>query len=116
MGFDVRHHRAGGLGGRLQRADLIHGIGKKIFGCDVYEAPAEPGQVAIAHLRSDAYATLGGRPAYPQQAGGISPVETARHVGAGDDREHGIVVAEPIDAKALAQVGVEVDTGHLASL
>jgi hypothetical protein len=116
MGFDVRHRRAGGVRDRLQRADLIHDIGKKILGCDVYEAPVEPGQVAIAHLRSDAHAALGSRPAYPQQAGGISCVETAGHVGAADDREHGVVVTEPPNAEALAQVGVEIDTGHSASL
>ena len=55
-------------------------------------------------------------PAYPQQAGGIPGMESARHVGAGDDPEHGVVVTEAPDAEALAQVGVEVDTGHLPSL
>ena len=43
-------------------------------------------------------------------------METARHVGAGDDAEHGVVVAQAPDAEALAQVGVEVDTGHPLSL
>ena len=39
-------------------------------------------------------------------------METAGHVGAGDYAEHGVVVAEPPNAEALAQVGVEVDRGH----
>jgi len=43
-------------------------------------------------------------------------MESARHVGAGDDPDHGVVVTKAPDAKALAQVGVEVDTGHLPSL
>ena len=50
------------------------------------------------------------------QAGGISGMESARHVGARDDPEHGVVITEAPDAKALAQVGVQVDTGHLPSL
>ena len=36
-------------------------------------------------------------------------METARDVGTGDDPEHRIVVTEAPDAKALAQVGVQVD-------
>ena len=43
-------------------------------------------------------------------------MEAARHVGTGDDPEHGVVIAKTPDAKAFAQVGVEVDTGHLPSL
>jgi hypothetical protein len=43
-------------------------------------------------------------------------VETTRHVGAGDDPEHGVVIAEAPDAKALAQISVEVVTSHLPSL
>jgi hypothetical protein len=42
-------------------------------------------------------------------------METARHVRARDDPEHGLVIAEPPDAEALAQVGVEID-GHVYSL
>jgi hypothetical protein len=57
-----------------------------------------------------------GCPAHPQQAGGIPGVETAGHVGAGDDLQHRIVIAKAPHAKALAQVGVEVDTGHATSL
>ena len=43
-------------------------------------------------------------------------MEAACDVGAGDDAEHGVVVAESPDAEALAQVGVQVDAGHVASL
>src|SRR4051812_41358830 len=43
-------------------------------------------------------------------------MEAARHVGAGDDPEHGVVVAELPDAESFAQVGVEIDAGHSASL
>jgi len=102
MGFDVGHRGTGCRRDRLQRADLVHHVGDQIFGGDVDEAPAEPGQVAIAHLSSDPHATLGGRPAHPQQARGITRMETARDVGAGHDSEHGVVVTELPDAKALA--------------
>ena len=101
---------------RLQRADLIDDVGEQILGRDVDEAPAESGQVAVAHLCSDAHPGLGGQSAYPHQAGWIARVEPAGHVGAGDDSEHGVVIAKPPDAEALAQVGVDVDTGHLHSL
>ena len=50
------------------------------------------------------------------EAGRIAGVETAGDVGAGDDAEHGVVIAEPPDAESLTQVGVEVDAGHVASL
>ena len=112
MGFDVRHRRAGRLGDSVQRADLIHDVGEQIVRGDVDESPAEPGHVAIADLCADAHTTLGGQPAHPQQAGRVARVETAGHVGAGDDAQHGVVVTEPPDAEALAQVGVEVDRGH----
>ena len=59
MGFDVGHRRAGGSRDALECADLIDDVGNQIVGRDVDEASAEPGQVAIAHLRSDAHATLG---------------------------------------------------------
>ena len=116
MGFDVAYRGAGRVRDRLQRADLVDDVGNQVLGGDVDEAPAEAGQVAIAHLRSDANAAFGGRPADPQQPGGIPGVEAARHVGAGDDLEHGVVVAEAPDAKAFAQVGVEIDTGHVTTL
>src|SRR5246127_284911 len=43
-------------------------------------------------------------------------VGTGHHGGAGDDPEHGVGVSELPDAEALAQVGVEVDTGRPPSL
>ena len=116
MGFDVADRSAAGLRQRLQRADLIHDVGEQVFGVDVDEAPTEPGQVAVTHLGSDPHAALGGRPAYPQQPRRVSGMEAARDVGAGDDPEHGVVVTELPDAESFAQVGVEVDTGHPASL
>ena len=39
----------------------------------------------------------------------VAGVEAAGDVGAGDDVEQGVVVAQPPDAEALAEVGVEVD-------
>jgi hypothetical protein len=116
MGFDVAHRRAAGVRDRLQRADLIDDVGEQILGRHVDEASAESGQVAVAHLCSDAHPGLGGRSAHPHQAGRIAGVETTGHVGAGDDSEHGVVIAEPPDAEALAQVGVDVNTGHVPTL
>jgi len=112
MGFDVRQRRTGCLGQPLQRADLVHDVGEEIVLRHVDETAAETGQVAIAHLCPDAHAAFGGQLAHRQQTGGIARVETARDVGTGDDAEHGVVVAEPPDAEALTQVGVEVDAGH----
>lgn len=46
-------------------------------------------------------------------------MEAASDIGAGDDPEHGLVtevIAELPAAESLAQVGVEVDVGHRASL
>ena len=65
MGFHVAHRRTRRLRNRLQRADLVDDVGDEIFGGHVEEASAEPGRVAVAHLRPDGHAALGGRPAYP---------------------------------------------------
>ena len=102
MGFDVGHRRAGRLGESLQRADLIHHVGEQILWRDVDKPPAEPGHVAVADLCADPHTSLGGQPAHPQQSGRVAGMETTGHVGAGDDAEHGVVVAEPPDAEALA--------------
>jgi hypothetical protein len=112
MRFDVTHRGAGRLRQSVQGADLIYHVGKQIVGRDVDEAPAEAGQVAIAHLRADAHAPLGGQPAHRQQPGRIARMKSARNVGAGDDAEHGVVITEMPDAEAFTQVGVEVDAGH----
>ncbi len=112
MGFDVGHARAGSLGQSVQRADLIHHVGEQILWRHIDEPPAEPGHVPVADLRADAHAALGGQSAHAQQAGRVAGMETTGHVGAGDDAEHGVVIAEPPDAEALTQVGVEVDGGH----
>ncbi len=102
MGFDVGHRRAGRLRESVQRADLIDDVGEQILWRDVDEPPAESGHVAVADLCADAHAALGGQPAHPQQSGRVAGMEAAGDVGAGDDAEHGVVVAEPPDAEALA--------------
>ena len=55
---------------------------------------------------------LRGGPAGAGQPGGVAGVEPARDVGAGDQVEHGVVVAESPHPEALTEIGVEVD-GHV---
>jgi hypothetical protein len=118
MRFHVRHVASGGPGDALQSADLVDDVGGQVLRCGVDEASAEPGEVAVGHLRPDAHASLGREPARAQQQRGVAGVEAACDVGAGDDAEHGVVVAQRPYSEALAEVGVEVDLSrcHVTSL
>ena len=78
-------------------------------GRDVDEAPAEPGEIAVADLGADPDALLCGLLAAVAQRGRVACVESACDVGAGDQAEHRVVVAELPRPEALPKVGVEVD-------
>lgn len=93
----------------LQGADLIDHVGGQVLGRDVDVAPAEAGQVAVGDLRADADTASGRGAARSQQPGWIAGVEAACHIGAGDQLQHLLVVAETPDPETLPEVGVQVD-------
>ena len=90
-------------------------VGAEILRGHVDEAPSESHEVVIPHLRADTHVGGDSVGAGSQQRGRIAGVEPARDVGAGDDAQHGGVVAECPGAEAFAEIGVEVDT-HSSTL
>ena len=110
MRLDVAHPGTGRPRETVERhRDLVDHLGGELVGVDVDEAPPEAREVAVADLGPDGNATLGGHPAGGQDDGGVTRVEAAGDVRAGDDVEHRLVVAEDPPAVGLAEVGVEVD-------
>ncbi len=52
----------------------------------------------------------------PEGAGhdfGVAAVESAGDIGAGDDLQHGGIVAHDIGAVALAAIAIQVDASHV---
>ena len=108
MRLHVRDPRAGHPGERLERADLVEHVGAKIVRLDVDEAPAEPGEIAVADLGADRDAALGrrvhtramidGSPAWKPQAT-FALVTTSRSASSSPSAQC---------AEALTEVGVEV--------
>jgi hypothetical protein len=96
---------------RRQSADLVPQLVGQLVSRHVDAAAAEAGQVAVAHLGADPDALGRGAGADAAHRGRVAGVEAAGHVGAGDDREQGVVVAQAPDAEALAQVAVQVHHG-----
>ena len=83
---------------------------------EVDEAPAEAEQVGVSDLGADRHPSVGGGVAYASQRRGIAGVGPAGDVGAGDDVEHRLVVAQAPDAERLTKIAVEIDRGHTASV
>jgi hypothetical protein len=96
----------------LEGSELVQDVLRQRVGLHVDEPPAEPGQVAVAHLRPDRDPALDGALAHASHGDAVAGVEAAGHVGARHDVEQGVVVAELPAAEALTEVGVEV---HLTS-
>jgi hypothetical protein len=107
--LDVGHPGPGDPGETGQRPQLVEHVVGELGGLDVDEPPAEAGQVPVGDLGSDGHPSLGGPPADPAQRRGVTGVETAGHVGAGDDVQQALVVAQPPDAETLTEVAVEID-------
>ena len=107
--LDVAHLRAGCRGQPLQRADLVDDVGDQVGAVDVLVAAAEAGEIRIRHVGADRNAPRRRQTQRAQDAGRVSRVEAAGHVGAAHDVEHRGVVAHPPGAQALAEVAVEVD-------
>ena len=97
--------------------ELVEDVGGEVGGVHVDAAAAEAGEVAVADLGADDDPALGGGGDGAPDGGRVAGVEAARDVGARDDVEHRLVVAEDPGAERLAEVGVEVDPhGHARTL
>ena len=111
--LDVAHPGAGDAGEALERTDLVDDVLGEVVWRDVDEATTEAGQVAVPDLRADAHPLRRGPVADRTQDGGVTGVEAAGDVGARDDLEQRVVVAERPLPEPLTEVGVEIDVhGH----
>ena len=107
--LDVAHPGTGHPGEPIECADLVDDLVGQGRWRDVDGPPAEPGQVPIAHLRTDHDSALGRRRAHPTEDVRVPGVESAGHVGTCDDLEQSLVVAQSPDAEPFAEVAVQID-------
>ena len=95
-----------------QRAELVLDLRLQGRRVDVHREPPEALVVAIAGVGADGDALRDGGRERRADALGAARVEAARHVGAGDDVEHRLVVADDAVGDVLPEVRVEVDPSH----
>jgi hypothetical protein len=116
VGFDVADAGSGDPAERVQGTDLVEHVVGELVGGHVHAAASEAGEVPVGHLRPDGDALGGGPGGDRAQGGWVAGVEAARDVGAADDPEQGVVVAQAPHPEALPEVAVEVDGGaHVIS-
>ena len=112
VGLDVGDLGAGDLGERVERTELVqHGVAE-FLRCHVEVAAAEAGQIGEGDLSADRHVVLHGESAGRPQDRRVAGMEATRDVRAGDDAEHGGIVAERPDPVGLPQVTVDVDGDH----
>ncbi|GEM_PF-3878493 len=109
MRLDVSHVGSGDASEAIQGRDLVDDVVGQPRGFNLDGASTKAGQVVIANLGTDDHSTLGRLGTHPAQDVGVARVESAGHVGAGDDPQQGFVVAEGPDAEPLAEITVEID-------
>ena len=109
MRLDVGDPGAGHPAHRLERAQLVEHVGGEVGSSHVDAPAAEAREVAVGDVRADGHAVPGRALERVQHDERIPRVEAARHVGARDDVEHRVVVAEGPAAEGLGEVAVEVD-------
>ena len=96
----------------LQRAHLVEHVGVAVAGRDAHGPAAEPEQVGQARVRAHLDPVLLAQAHRPDHRHRVAGVEAAGDVGRGDLGDHGLVVAQPPVAEALAEVRVDVDRAH----
>jgi hypothetical protein len=104
----VAHPGAGQPGEGVQRPDLVEQVVAQFVRVVVDAAAAETGEVAVPDLGADRHAPLGGGGADPAHRGRVAGVEAAGDVGARDDVQQRLVVAQPPGTEALAEISVQV--------
>jgi hypothetical protein len=104
----VADSRACGCSDSLQRPDLVDDVVGQLLPGRIDEAPPEAGQVSVRHLGPEPY-VVRSRPADGAgQRAGVTRMESARHVGARDEAEHRLVVAEHPSPERLPDVAVQI--------
>ena len=109
MRLDVPDPGARTLGHRVEGAQLVEDVGGELLGLHVEEPSPEADEVAVAHLSPDGHPALGRHLTGPAQRQRVAGMEAAGDIGAGDDVEHGRVIADRPGPEGLTEVGVEVD-------
>lgn len=116
MRFEIAHASPSGACHRVQPAQLIEHVRAQIVRRDIDEAAAKTGEISVTHLRSDDDTVGGCRRASALQGQRVTGVKATRHIGRGDHTEQCIIVAESPATEGLAEVGIEVDKRHTATV
>ena len=111
--FYVAHLGPCHPGQRLQRADLVDHPRTQVCRGHIHRPPAKARQVRIGHVRAHTHTPLRRRPQRIQHPGRITRMETAGHIGTGDDIEHRRIVPHFPGTETLAQVTVQIDLLHV---
>ena len=97
---------------RLRRTDLVgddpFDLARRIRNA----AAAEAGKIRKARMRADSDTILLGDAEDFGHHFGIATVKAAGDIGAGDDAEHGGIIAHFIGAETLAAIAIEIDALH----
>jgi hypothetical protein len=115
--LDVAEPPARRVGERRERADLVDDLlldVRRPLAED--RPPAEPPEIEEARMGAGADARRGGGGERPRHHQRVAGVEAAGDVGRRHDLEHRLVVADLVDAEALAHVTVEIDRCHASSV
>ena len=108
--FDVGDGSADGRGQSDKGADLVFDLGLQ-SGCGHVEgATAEAFVIVVAGVGADDDSALRGGVDGGADALGVAGMESAGDVGAGDQAEHGRIVADDAIRDVLPEVRVEVDS------
>ena len=99
----------------FQRANLVDDVGSEIFRRLIDIPPAEPGKIAVRHMRTDRYTVRRRVADRAQHSSRVARMEAARHIRARHHAEQRRVVAERPPAEAFAHIAVEVYSRHCCS-
>src|SRR5699024_7863644 len=111
VGLDVGDFAADARGQSDQRPDLVFDLGLQGRCRNVEGAPAEAFVVVVSRVGADDDTALDGGIDGGVDALGVAGMEPAGDVGAGDQAEHGRIVADDTVRDVLSEVRVEVDSG-----
>ena len=99
----------------LERADLVDQAVRQLLAAHLHLAPAEALQVGQRRVGADLHAMRLGQADGLAHHAGIRAVKAAGHIGHGDVGHDALVVAQLIEAEALAHVAIDCQS-HIVFL
>ena len=109
MGLYVANLRTFTSTNSVESRELIEHVGLQRVCFDIDGATTEAHEVVIGNMCTYDYVSFHRQTNRVANSEGISSMKPASDVCAGNNREHGCIIAHPPVAIGLAQVGVEID-------